>query len=49
MTALFSSFLGTAIKFLFFLLVSWGGIVCGKKYRDHKDAASAAAGGNETK
>lgn len=49
MTAVFASFLGTAIKFLFFLLISWGGIVCGKKYRDYKDAASAAAGADETK
>ncbi len=49
MTDIFASFLGTAIKFLFFLFISWGGIVCGKKYRDHKDAASAATGANETK
>ena len=49
MTDIFASFLGTAIKFLFFLFISWGGIVCGKKYRDQKDATSAAAGTNETK
>ena len=49
MTEIFASFLGTAIKFLIFLFISWGGIVCGKKYRDHKDAASAATGANETK
>ena len=49
MTDIFASFLGTAIKFLFFLFISWGGIVCGKKYRDHKDAISAAADANETK
>ncbi len=38
MTAIFASFLETAIKFLFFLFLAWGGIVCGKKYRDYKDA-----------
>lgn len=49
MTEIFASFLGYAIKFLIFLFISWGGIVCGKKYRDHKDAISAAADANETK
>lgn len=49
MTAVFASFLGTAIKFLFFLVVAWGGIVCGKKYRDHKDAGRAGDVTKETK
>lgn len=40
MTAIFASFLGTALKFLFFLLVSLGGILCGKKYREKRDAAA---------
>ena len=49
MTAIFASLLINAIKFLFFLFLAWGGIVCGKKYRDRKDAASVAAGSEETK
>lgn len=38
MVAVLASFLQTAVKFLFFLFLAWGGIVCGKKFRDHKDA-----------
>ncbi len=49
MTALLASFLQAAIKFLFFLFIAWGGIVCGKKYRDHKDAGSADTVTKETK
>ena len=49
MTAILASFLQTAIKFLFFLAVAWGGIVCGKKFRDHKDAKYAAPSAAETK
>lgn len=49
MTAIFGSFLQTAIKFLFFLFIAWGGIVCGKKYRDHKDAANADTVTKDTK
>ncbi|WP_166435294.1 hypothetical protein [Lacrimispora indolis] len=49
MTAIFASFLGTAIKFLFFLFLAWGGIVCGKKYRDHKDAGNNGSVTKETK
>lgn len=40
MTAVFASFLGAVVKFLFFLAIAWGGIMCGKKYRDHKDSIS---------
>lgn len=47
MTAVFISFLQTAIKFVFFLLVAWGGIAGGKKYKDYRDAK--AAGTKETK
>lgn len=49
MTAVFTSFLMTAIKFLFFLFLAWGGIVCGKKYRDYKDQKAAGDAGTLTK
>lgn len=47
MTAILGSFLQTAIKFLFFLFLAWGGVVCGKKFRDHKDASGTVT--EETK
>lgn len=46
MTAIFASFLEAAMKFLLFLFLAWGGIMCGKKYRDYKDAGNK---GKETK
>ncbi|MFT4107262.1 MAG: hypothetical protein QM657_16020 [Lacrimispora sp.] len=49
MTAIFGSFMETAIKFLVFLAIALGGIVCGKKYRDHKDAGKAGDVIAETK
>lgn len=49
MTAILASFLQTAIKFLFFLAVAGGGIVCGKKYRDYKDAKNAGSATEESK
>lgn len=49
MTAILASFLQTAIKFLFFLAVAGGGIVCGKKYRDYKDAKTAGSVTEESK
>lgn len=36
--AILASFVETAIKFLFFLAVAIGGVVCGRKYRDYKNA-----------
>ena len=49
MIAIFASLLEAAIKFLFFLFLAWGGIVCGKKYRDHKDAVNNGSTTKETK
>ena len=49
MTAILASFLQTAIKFLFFLAVAGGGIVCGKKYRYYKDAKNAGSVTEESK
>lgn len=49
MTAIVASFLGTAVKFLVFAFLAWGGVICGKKYRDHKDAISASHVADETK
>ncbi len=41
MGAIIGSLLQNLIKFVFFIFVAWAGILCGKKYRDHKDAGSA--------
>lgn len=49
MTAILGSFLQTAIKFIFFLVVAGGGILCGKKFRDYKDAKDAGHLTEETK
>ena len=49
MTAIIASLLEAAIKFLFFLFLAWGGIGCGKKYRDHKDAGNNGTVTKETK
>lgn len=49
MSAILISFLQTAVKFLFFLALAWGGIVCGKKFRDHKDAKNAGSMTEESK
>lgn len=49
MSAILAGFLQTAIKFLFFLVVAGGGIVCGKKYRDYKDAKNAGNMTEESK
>ena len=40
MGAIFASLLQNLIKYVLFILIAWAGIVCGKKYRDHKDAKS---------
>ncbi len=37
MTTIMGSLIGTLLKFVFFILVAWGGIVAGKKFRDSKD------------
>lgn len=37
MELILASFAENLIKFIAFILVAWAGIVCGKKYRDHKD------------
>lgn len=39
--AILVSFIQTAIEFVFFLAVAFGGIVCGRKYRDYKNAGRA--------
>lgn len=39
--AILVSFIQTAIKFLFFLAVAFGGVICGRKYRDYKNAKRA--------
>lgn len=49
MTAILASFLQIAVKFVFFLAVAGGGIYCGKKYRDHKDAKNAGSMTEESK
>lgn len=49
MTAILGSFLQTLIKFIFFLVVAGGGILCGKKFRDYKDAKDAGHLTEETK
>lgn len=40
MAAIFASLLQNLIKFVIFIGIAWAGIICGKKYRDHKDANS---------
>lgn len=40
MGAILGSLLQNLIKYVVFILIAWAGIVCGKKYRDHKDTKS---------
>lgn len=37
MGAVAASFLQTAFKFICFIVIAYGGIICGKKFRDSKD------------
>lgn len=37
MTAIMASLIENLIKFAFFVLVAFGGIMAGKKFRDKKD------------
>lgn len=42
MSAVAISFLGYSVKVVIFAVIAYAGIICGKKYRDKKDAAKAA-------
>lgn len=42
MANLASSFIETAITFVCFIGIAYAGILCGKKYRDSKDAKKAS-------
>lgn len=41
MSALAASFLGYTVKAIIFAAVAYAGIICGKKFRDKKDAEKA--------
>lgn len=41
MGAIVASLVETLVKAAVLVFVAWGGIVCGKKYRDSKDAKKA--------
>lgn len=41
MSAVAISFVGYSIKAIIFAVVAYAGIMCGKKYRDKKDASKA--------
>ncbi len=43
MSAILVSLLENGLKFVLFIGIAWAGIVCGKKYRDHKDVKNADA------
>lgn len=50
MGAIVASLVQTLLKAIVLLVVAWGGIVAGKKYKDGKDAKKAVeALSNETK
>lgn len=42
MAAIGASFLGYTFKALVFAVLAYAGIICGKKFRDKKDADKAA-------
>lgn len=42
MSAVAASFLGYTFKFVCFGVIAYAGIICGKKFRDKKDADKAA-------
>ena len=42
MSAIATSFLGYTVKAICFAAIAYAGILCGKKYRDKKDADKAA-------
>ena len=50
MGVLMGGILQQVVKFAVFLLIAFAGIVCGKKFKDHKDAKQAkiAAAEKET-
>ncbi len=41
MAAVAGSFIGYAIKVIIFAVIAYAGILCGKKFRDKKDADKA--------
>ncbi|MDD3252314.1 MAG: hypothetical protein PHV18_07130 [Lachnospiraceae bacterium] len=41
MSAIAGSILGYSVKAVIFAAVAYAGIICGKKFRDKKDAAKA--------
>lgn len=41
MTAIAGSFVSLALKAVIFAAIAYAGIICGKKYRDKKDAGKA--------
>ncbi len=49
MTAILSSIAGNLLEMIVLAAVAAAGVVCGHKYRDHKEAQKAAAGEKETK
>ena len=49
MPAFLSSLIWYTIKFVFLIAVMVAAVVCGKKFRDHKDAKNEAPSAAETK
>lgn len=43
MSSIAISFLGYSVKALIFAGIAYAGIICGKKFRDKKDAEKAAS------
>ena len=43
MSAILFSLLENGLKFVLFIGIAWAGIVCGKKFRDSRDAKNAGA------
>ena len=44
MSAIAGSFLQLGVKAVIFAVIAYAGIICGKKFRDKKDAGKAAEG-----
>lgn len=42
MSAIATSFLGSIVKAICFAAIAYAGIICGKKFRDKKDANKTA-------
>lgn len=49
MELIFASIVQNAIKFIFFIIVAWAGIVCGKKYKCYKESKTAEASAKSQK